>query len=95
MPAKKLKGGPRGEGCNVDVMQCNWPCEVNVLTDDDSRHIPMHRYRTKSCFRGLRSLASLCERRIKLRRNIDEYIPRKSKDFSDFARAAVSINFSV
>lgn len=65
---EELKRGPRG-GDNVDVMQCNWPCEVNVLTDD-SRHTaqPMHRYRTKSCFRGLRSL---CKRRIKLRPSID------------------------
>lgn len=69
---EELKRGPRGEG-NVDVMQCNWPCEVNVLTDD-SRHI-LHNRCTGTgrnrAVRGLRSLASLCKRRINLRRNID------------------------
>lgn len=92
MPAKKLKGGR--EGGNVDVMQCNWPCEVNVLTDD-SRHILHNRCTGTGRNRAFEvfDLASLCKRRIGLRRNIDTVDILVNCEKFLFSIAAVSINF--
>lgn len=57
MPTRNLKGAERGD---VDVMQRNWPCEVNVLLND-SMHIA-HATPVQDEIvlgpRGLRSLAN-------------------------------------